>query len=379
MSIGQSATLKLNELAGKLKAEGKPVIHLGGGEPEEMIPSGAREEAGKNLSAGFVRYTPTTGTAELKKEICLYTEKHYGLDPAPKNIVVSAGAKQAIYNFLMAVIDPGDQVVFPAPYWVSYPEMIRMVYGLPVAVPPRPGELVPAAEDIGAHITSNTKAVLLNSPNNPSGQLYSADFIREMVEICEYRNIYLLMDDIYNRLVFDGAKAPSAFSFSKRGLEDSVIVSINGVSKTYSMTGFRIGWSVGSEAVAKAMAKVQAQITSCPSALSQKAALGALRGTDDFVENLRSGLEKKRDTMLTELAKLKKVKLHKPQGTFYCFPDFSAYDGNSARLSGMLLEKSLVATVPGREFGLEGYLRVSYCGPQKGIIEGVERIRKALD
>ncbi|HAH30978.1 MAG TPA: pyridoxal phosphate-dependent aminotransferase [Elusimicrobia bacterium] len=379
MSIGQSATLKLNELAGNLKAEGKPVIHLGGGEPEEMIPSGAREEAQKSLSAGFVRYTPTTGTAELKQEICLYTDKHYSLKPAPKNIVVSSGAKQAIYNFLMAVVNPGDQVVFPAPYWVSYPEMVKMVYGTPVAVPPRPGELVPTAADIEAHITANTRAVLLNSPNNPSGLLYTPEFIREIVKICEYHNVYLLMDDIYNRLVFDGARAPSAFSFSSRGLEDSVIVSVNGISKTYSMTGFRIGWSVGPEAITKAMAKVQAQITSCPSALSQKAALGALRGTDDFVETLRSGLEKKRDTMLAALGGLKKVKLCKPQGTFYSFPDFSAYDSDSARLSARLLEKALVVTVPGREFGLEGRLRLSYCGPEKDIIEGVERIRKELD
>jgi aspartate aminotransferase len=148
MSIAQSATLKLNELAGVLKAEGKPVIPLGGGVAEEKIPSCAPEEAGKNIYSGIFRYTPTSGTAELKKEICLYTKKHYGLEPAPKNIVVSSGAKQAIYNFLMAVINPGDQVVFPAPYWVSYPEMVKMVYGVPVAVPPRPGELVPTAEDV---------------------------------------------------------------------------------------------------------------------------------------------------------------------------------------------------------------------------------------
>jgi len=379
MSIGQSATLKLNELAGSLKAEGKPVVHLGGGEPEEKIPSGAREEAEKTLSAGFVRYTASSGSVELKKEICLYTKKHYGLEPAPKNIVVSAGAKQAIYNFLMAVINAGDHVVFPAPYWVSYPEMVKMVHGVPVAVQPRPGELEPSAEDIEAHITSNTRAVLLNSPNNPSGRLYSEDFIRRMVEVCEDRNIYLLMDDIYNRLVFDGVKAPSAFSFSGRGIEDSVIVSINGVSKTYSMTGFRIGWSVGPEAVSRAMDKVQAQITSCPSALSQKAALGALRGGGDFVEKLRSGLEKKRDTMLAELAKLKKIKLLRPQGAFYCFPDFSAYDADSARLSARLLERSLVVTVPGKEFGLEGSLRLSYCGSESDIIEGVGRIRKELD
>lgn len=379
LSLGQSATLKLNELANNLKAEGKPVVHLGGGEPEEKIPRGALEESGKMLDAGFVRYTPTSGTAALKKEIAAYTEKHYGVKPGPKNIVVASGAKQAIYNFLVSVVDPGEEVIFPAPYWVSYPEMVRLAYGNPVIVKPRAGELLAKAADIEAHITSRTKAILLNSPNNPSGQVYPEEFIRRLVEVCEERGIYLLMDDIYNRLVFDGLKAPSAFTFSKKPLNESHIVSINGVSKTFSMTGYRIGWSVANEAITQAMVKVQAQVSSCPSALSQAAAAGALREGDAFVENLRQGLEKKRDVMVAELAKLKKVKLHKPQGTFYSFADFSAYEPDSTKLSNLLLDKAMVVAVPGVEFGLEGHLRLSYCGAEKDIVEGVSRIRKILD
>jgi aspartate aminotransferase len=379
LSLGQSATLKLNELANNLKAEGKPVIHLGGGEPEEKIPGGALAESRKLLDGGLVRYTPVSGTAPLKKEIAAYTEAHYGVKPGPKNIVVASGAKQAIYNFLVSVVDPGDQVIFPAPYWVSYPEMVRLAYGTPVIVRPPRGELLVSAEDIAMHLTSRTKAILLNSPNNPSGQVYSEEFVREMVEICEHRNIYLLMDDIYNRLVFGGLKAPSAFNFSKRPLNESVIVSINGVSKTFSMTGYRIGWSVANEALTQAMIKVQAQVSSCPSALSQAAAAGALREGGGFVDALRAGLEKKRDVMVAELAKLKKVKLCAPQGTFYSFPDFSAYEPDSTKLSNLLLEKAMVVTVPGVEFGLEGHLRLSYCGSEADIMEGVARIRKTLD
>jgi len=379
MSVGQSATLKLNELANNLKAEGKAVIHLGGGEPEEKIPQGAYDASLKKLETRRVRYTATSGIPALKNEIAAYTGKYYGLQPAAKNIVVSGGAKQSIYNFLLAVVDPGSEVVFPAPYWVSYPEMVKLAYGTPVVVRPEPGRLLPDIKDMVRHITSNTRAVMLNSPNNPSGMIYPEDFVRELVEICEDRGVYLMMDDIYNRLVFDGASAPNAFTMSKRPLDESLIVSINGVSKTFSMTGFRIGWSVASEAVTQAMTKIQAQVTSCPSALSQAAAAGALAEKGTFVEDLRAQLERKRDLLAVELNKLKKVKFTLPQGTFYSFPDFSAYEKDSEKLSKLLVDKALVVTVPGREFGLDGHLRISYCGAEKDIVEGVARIRKVLD
>lgn len=379
LSLGQSATLRLNELANTLKAEGRPVIHLGGGEPEEKIPDGAYSASLKKLDSRYVRYTATSGVPDLKAGVAAYTEKHYGVKPSAGNIVVSSGAKQAIYNFLLSVVNPDDEVIFPAPYWVSYPEMVRMAGGEPVVVRPEAGSVVPTLEQFEAAFTPQTKAVMLNSPNNPSGAVFGPEVIKGLVELCERRGVWLMMDDIYNRLVFDGQKAPSAFGFSSKPLDESVIVSINGVSKTFSMTGFRIGWSVAQAPLTKAMVKVQAQVTSCPSALSQAAAAGALAAGGDFVEGLRKGLEKKRDVMVAELSKLEKVKLHKPQGTFYSFPDFSAYDKDSTRLSNMLLEKAMVVTVPGVEFGLEGHLRLSYCGAEKDIVEGVSRIKKLLD
>ncbi|MCK4936911.1 MAG: aminotransferase class I/II-fold pyridoxal phosphate-dependent enzyme, partial [Elusimicrobiales bacterium] len=316
---------------------------------------------------------------ELKNEIIAYTEKKYGFKAQPKNIIISGGAKQAIYNFLMAVVDPGSEVIFPAPYWVSYPDMVKLAYGTPVVVRPKEGSLLTDIDTIEKHITSNTRAILLNSPNNPSGAVYSGDFIGKLVEICENRNIYLLTDDIYGRLVSDGVKTPLPFSFSKKDINDSPIVSVNGVSKMYSMTGFRIGWSIGNEAIIKAMTKIQGQITSCPSDLSQTAAIGALRDGEGFIKEINVVLSKKRNILIEELKKFKKVKLYAPTGTFYSFPDFSAYDEDSTRLANMLIEKAMVVTVPGVEFGLEGHLRISYCGEEKDIIEGLRRMREVLD
>lgn len=377
-SLGQSATLKLNETANALKAEGKPVIHLGGGEPVEAIPAGAAAESRKMIDGGFVRYTPSSGTVALKDEIIKYTEQYYGIRPGRGNIVVSSGAKQSIYNFLVSALDEDDEVIIPVPYWVSYPEMVRLAGGQPVLVRPAKG-LLATPNDIKSAITNKTRVIMLNSPCNPSGQVFPEETISELVELCERHDIYLLMDDIYNRLVYDGMKAPSAFAYAKRPLNESVIVSINGVSKTFSMTGYRIGWSIAGEALTKAMIKVQAQVSSCPSALSQAAAVGALAANDGFVETLRKGLEKKKDLLVAELSKLKKVKLDIPHGTFYSFPDFSAYEPDSRKLSAMLLEKALVAAVPGIEFGLEGHLRISYCASAESIREGIARIRKVLD
>jgi len=377
-SLGQSATLKLNETANALKAEGKPVIHLGGGEPVEAIPLGAASAARQMIDGGFVRYTPSSGTVALKDEIIKYTEANYGIKPARSNIVVSSGAKQAIFNFLVSVLDKEDEVIIPVPYWVSYPEMVRLAHGEPVLVRPAKGILA-SASDIKSAVTNKTRVIMLNSPCNPSGQVFPEETVAELVEFCERNDIYLLMDDIYNRLVYDGMKAPSAFAYAKRPLNDSIIVSINGVSKTFSMTGFRIGWSIAGEALTKAMIKVQAQVSSCPSSVSQAAAVGALAANDDFVETLRQGLEKKRDLLVSELQRLKKVKLDIPHGTFYSFADFSAYEQDSRKLSAMILDKALVAAVPGIEFGMEGHLRISYCASEENIKEGIARIRKVLD
>jgi aspartate aminotransferase len=298
----------------------------------------------------------------------------------PENVVASCGAKQAIMAALIAILDPKDEVIFPAPYWVSYPEMVKLAGGVPVAVKPEDGTFYPTVKEIADCIGSYTKAVILNSPNNPSGVMYSRDFIAEMVELCAKKSIYLIMDDTYNRLIFDGRKPTNVYDFSPaRGLDDSKLVVVNCVSKMYAMTGFRIGWTVASKDIVRAMTNIQSQQTSGPAAPSQWAAVGALNGVQSSIESLRLTLENNRNVMLKRLGGFSGVRVVKPAGTFYCFPDFSAYEKDSQKLCHLLLDKVRVVTVPGREFGMEGHLRMSFCGTIKEITEGIERIKWALD
>jgi aspartate aminotransferase len=378
-TIAESPTLALNEKANLLKARGEALIHLGSGEPKSMAPIDAILAASAKLVSADVKYTPTAGILPLRKAVVAYTEAHYGRTVDPKNVMIAAGAKPALYAALAAVVDPGDEVVFPAPYWVSYPEMVRMVGGVPVVVAPPDGAFEPRRADLEAAINDRTKVIILNSPNNPSGAVYSRELVAWLVELCERRDIFLIMDDIYNRLVFDGCAAPSAYALTDRPTDESRVIVINGVSKAYAMTGFRIGWAVAARELIGVMTNIQAQSTSCPSALLQAAALGALEGDQSGVESLRLTLMTHRDVLVRELSAIPGVRVTVPQGTFYCLPDFRAYDNDSMRLSAFLLDKALVATVPGKDFGMEGHLRISYCGSVRDIIEGVRRIRWALD
>ena len=378
-SIQESPTLKLNEAARLLRVKGEPVIHLGGGEPKNKAPITAILGSAAKLNAGDIKYAPTDGLPSLKKAIIRYTEENYGRLVAPENVIVSTGAKQSIFNILYTLIDPQDEVVIFAPYWVSYPDMIKMVYGIPVVVTPEDGTFQPRLQEVEQAVSSYTKAMIVNSPNNPSGVMYSAEFIAELVEYCERKGIYLIMDDIYHRLVFDDSRSPSAYEFTDQDIENTRVIVVNGVSKLYGMTGFRIGWAIANRRMVEVMANVQSQITSCPSVISQAAAEGALTGAQSLVENLRLTIQNNRDIMLGELGAFSDITDTKPNGTFYCRPDFRAYGSDSMKLSRFLLEKALVVTVPGKAFGMEGYLRLSYCGSVKDIISGVERMKWALD
>jgi aspartate aminotransferase len=378
-SIRESATLALNERAKLLVDQGKPVIHLGGGEPKNKVPVPAILSSAALLRSGDVKYVPADGTPSLKRAIIRYTEESYSRLVAPENVIVSSGAKQSIYNVLFSLLDPQDEVVILAPYWVSYPEMVRMVYGRPVIVAPEDGTFVPRIEEIEAAFGSETKALVVNSPNNPSGAVYPDELIRQVVELCESRGVYVVMDDIYHRLVFDGVRPASAYAFTERDVDESRVIVVNGVSKLYGMTGFRVGWTVAPRQLVEVMKVVQSQTTSCPSAVSMAAAEGALTGVQSTVENLRLGIQANRDVLLHELRALAGVHVEKPLGTFYCLPDFRAYSDDSEELSQFLLEKAFVVTVPGKEFGAEGHLRLSYCGSVKDITEGVARICWALD
>ncbi len=378
-SIGESATLKLNATAAKLRAEGESVIHLGGGEPKTKAPEDALVAASKLLDTGEIRYTPVSGIPALKQAVVKYTEEFYHHTMEPKNVMVSSGAKQAIMTCFHAILDPQDEVIFPTPYWVSYPEMVKLCGAVPVPVTPEDDIYQPKLQDIEKAVTSKTKAVLINSPNNPSGAMYSEEFIAGIVEFCEKRNIYLIMDDIYHRLIFDGKQPISCYDHAKVLGEDSKIVVINGVSKLYAMTGFRIGWAVASKELIGVMANIQGHETSCPSAISQHAAVGAINGEQSSVDSLRLILEKNRDIMMDSLNSFEGVKCRKPEGTFYCFADFSAYEKDSTKLATMLVDKVRVVTVPGIEFGMEGFLRLSTCGSADDITEGIKRMKWALD
>ncbi len=378
-SIGESATLKLNEKAAILRAKGDPVIHLGGGEPKSRAPVDAIVAAAALLNSGEVRYTPADGTPEMKAAIIRYTEEFYGRRVSPEMVMASGGAKQAIMSCLHAILNPQEEVIFPAPYWVSYPEMVKLCGAVPVPAPPEDGTFYPRLADITQRVGSYTKAVIINSPNNPSGAMYSAEFIRDVVEFCEKEGLYLIMDDIYHRLIFDGRRPINAYEYAKDLSDQSKLVIINGVSKQYAMTGFRIGWAVANPELIEVMTNIQSHETSGPAGVLQRAAVAAINGVQSGVENLRLTLENNRNVMIEQLKSFDGVKITRPDGTFYCFADFRAYEKDSTKLCNFLLEKVQVVTVPGIEFGMEGYLRLSYCGSIKEITEGVERMKWALD
>ena len=377
-SIATSPTLYLNEQARLLRERGEAVIHLGIGEPKNKTPIHALLSAAAKLNTGDIKYSPTDGIPSLKKAIIRYTEENYDKIVAPENVIVSSGAKQSLFNVFYTLLDPNDEVIVLAPYWVSYPEMIRMVRGIPVIVTPEDGRFEPRMADIERAVTSSTRALILNSPNNPSGAVFSDDFLSEIVDFCERKNIYLIMDDIYHRLVF-GKRWTPAYKFSNKDVETTKIIVINGIAKAYGMTGFRIGWCIANRKMVEVMTNVQSQITSCTALVSQAAAEGALNGLQSVIDSLRLTIQNNRDVILQELGAFTGVKCIKPDGTFYCLPDFRAYNTDSVALSRFLLQKALVVTVPGKEFGMEGHLRLSYAGTVKDVTEGVERIRWALD
>ena len=378
-SIAESPTFALNEEARILREKGEPVINLGIGEPKNKAPISAILSSASKLSGGDIKYTPPDGTPSLKKAVIRYTEENYDRLVAPENVIISAGAKQSLYNVLFTLINPQDEVIVLAPYWVSYPEMIKMVYGIPVIVKPEDGTFHPRMADIEQAVSSYTKAIIVNSPNNPSGVVYTREFLAEIVDFCERKKIYLIMDDIYHKLVFDGNRALPAYQFTSKDIESSMVIVINGVSKLYGMTGFRIGWAIANRKMVEVMTNVQAQTTSCTSIILQAAAEGALTGMQNVVESLRLTIENNRNVVMQELRSFNGIKVTKPSGTFYCLPDFRAYDSDSVKLSKFLLKKALVVTVPGKEFGMEGHIRLSYAGTVKDITTAVERIKWALD
>lgn len=377
--IAESPTLALNEEARLLRERGEPVIHLGIGEPKNKTPINAILSSAARLTSGEVKYTPADGMLGLKKAVIRYTEESYDRLVEPENVLITNGAKQSLFNILYCILNPQDEVIVLAPYWVSYPEMIKMCSGRPVIVTPEDGTFVPRFEEIERAVTSYTRAMIVNSPNNPSGAIYPAELIAKLVDFCQRKGIFLICDDIYHKLTFDNKEAVPSTRFAPKDVEASHIIIVNGVAKIYGMTGFRVGWVIAPKDLVRVMTNVTAQTTSGVSPISQAAAEGALNGLQSVVEAIRLQIQNNRDVLLQEMKSFNGARLIPPDGTFYALPDLRAFGDSSVEISKFLLTKALVVTVPGKEFGMEGHIRLSFSGTVKDVTEGLARIKWALD
>src|SRR5512146_3327092 len=323
--IAESPTLALNEEARLLRERGEPIIHLGIGEPKNKTPINAILSSAAKLTSGEVKYTPADGMLGLKKAVIRYTEENYDRLVEPENVIITNGAKQSLFNILYSLLNPQDEVIVLAPYWVSYPEMVKMCSGRPVIVTPEDGTFTPRFEEIERAVTSYTRAIIVNSPNNPSGVIYPAELIEQLVKFCERRGIFMICDDIYHKLTFDHKVAVPATTFAPENIEGSHIIIVNGVAKIYGMTGFRGGWVVGTKDLVRVMTNVTAQTTSGVSPISQTAAEGALNGLQSVVEALRLQIQNNRDVLLQEMKSFNGARLIPPDGTFYALPDLRAF------------------------------------------------------
>src|ERR1700737_6476 len=368
--------------ADKLKARGVDIVDFGPGEPDFPTPDHIKKAAIKAIEENRSKYTPTGGITPLREAIPAWHKRELGSDFLAKECVVSVGGKHAIFNVISVLIQHGDEVVLPAPYWVSFPDIIKYAGGIPVIVQTRPEDGFGAkAADIEKAITSKTKMVLINSPSNPSGGVVSPDEYEKILAICKKHNIYLMSDECYSHFVYEPLKPFSIAS--RKNSKDNVII-VGSVSKTFAMTGWRIGYTLGPEQLIQAIVKVQSQSTSNPTSIAQYAALEAMTGTMDTVPPMLAEYGKRRKRIVEGLRAIPGITCEWPGGAFYAFPNISAHLGEARStlaksctdLSKALLERAHVALVPGEAFGAPGYLRISYATSIERIDEGLRRLRR---
>ena len=385
MSLSESETLVMSQKSAELKAQGIDVINLSVGEPDFATPDHIKEAAKKAIDDNFSFYSPVTGFMDLRKAICDKLKRENNLTYEPSQIVCSNGAKQSICNVILAIINKGDEVIIPAPYWVSYPEMVKLAEGTPVVVSAGiDQDFKITAAQLEEVITPKTKAVILCSPSNPTGSVYSKTELKELADVlANHPNVYVISDEIYEHINYVG-KHESIAQFDE--LENQMII-VNGVSKCYAMTGWRIGWIAAPKAIAAACSKLQGQYTSGPCSISQKASLEAYVGSQDDVEAMRQAFERRKNLTFDLLSDIEGLEVNDPQGAFYMFPQCSSFFGksyngrvinDSADMAIYLLEEGHVACVAGTAFGAPEYIRLSYATSDENLVEAVKRIKKAL-
>ena len=386
MSLSESETLVMAQKSAELKAQGVDVINLSVGEPDFSTPEHIKEAAKKAIDDNFSFYSPVTGFLDLRKAICDKLKKENNLTYAPDQIVCSNGAKQAICNVILSIINKGDEVIIPAPYWVSYPEMVKLAEGAPVVISAGiDQDFKVTAAQLEDAITPKTKAVVLCSPSNPTGSVYSQSELKALADVLSnHPNVYVISDEIYEHINYVG-KHESIAQFEE--LMNQMII-VNGVSKCYAMTGWRIGWIAAPKAIASACSKLQGQYTSGPCSISQKASLEAYVGSQDDVEIMRQAFERRKKLTFDLLSGINGLKVNDPQGAFYLFPQCSSFFGksyngriikDSADMAIYLLEEGHVACVAGTAFGAPKNIRLSYATSDENLVKAVERIKGALE
>ena len=387
LALAPSMTVAIDTKAKDLQAAGQDVVALGAGEPDFDTPDHIKDAAWASIKAGKTKYTSPTGLAELKTAVCAKLQRENGLAYAPDQIVVTSGVKHAVSNALQTLLNPGDEVVIPSPYWVTYPELVKLYGGVPVFLPTsvESGYKI-TAEQIAKAITPRTKLFLLCNPSNPTGMVYGRQELEAFAKICVENDLYVLSDEIYEHILYDGREPLSIASISPEIKARTLIV--NGVSKAYAMTGWRVGYFAGPKDIAKAIGALQSQATHHPANASQYAAIAALDGGLDFVHEMVREFTRRREFVISELRSIKGVKVPMPEGAFYALPDVSAFYGrktpagavihDSLELCAWLLSAHLLAVVPGAAFGDKHSIRLSYATSMDNLARALERLKRGL-
>lgn len=385
--ITPSVTLAITAKAGQLKAEGQDVISFGAGEPDFNTPDNIIEAAIKAMHDGKTKYTPTPGINELKTAIVNKFKNDNGLEYTPAQVMVSTGAKQCLANSMLALVDDGDEVIMAVPYWVSYPELVKLAGGVPIMImgsADNQYKLTP--ELVEEHISDRTKVMIINSPNNPAGTIYREDELAALAEVAKKHDLMIVSDEIYEELIYGGEAHHSIASVSQDAYERTIV--INGVSKAYAMTGWRIGYLAGPADLVKKMSSIQSHMTSNPSSISQYAALEAIAGDQSFVSEMKKEFKARRDLLVEKLETIDDVSCIKPEGAFYVMMDIHkllgrTYKGKTIEtalhFSDQLLSDQLVAVVPGEGFGIEGFVRLSYATSRENIERGMDRVKEFIN
>jgi aspartate aminotransferase len=387
VNIKPSPTLAVNAKAKALKAAGADILNFSVGEPDFDTPPHVCEAGKKAIDEGFTRYTAVPGMPELREAICQHLQKDKGLSYTIDEIQVACGGKHGLYNMFQAVINPGDEVLIPTPYWVSYPPMVQLAGGTPVLVPLLEQDNFDLNPDIlHKYATSKTRAIIINSPSNPTGSVFSTEALQAIAKMAQENGWLIITDDIYDTITYMDTKLPHILEVDDK-LKDQTLI-LNGVSKSFAMTGWRIGWTAGPRHIIAAMNKIQGQSTSNPSSISQKAALAAVTGPQDFPKTMLKAFLPRRDFFVQDLRSITGVSCVNPKGAFYVFPNFSTFFGktfngkainNSVDLADYFLDEAKVASVPGAAFGADDFVRFSFATSMEIIKDGMGRIKKALN